>query len=466
LLSYFKLNDPFRLVPLLLLAFLFKLPVFFNLIQYAEVTHWFVIGEAMQGGSMYTNIWDGLAPFSASIYQAFTWLFGRSIIMLYVLGTLLTFIQAAIINNFSIRAKIFENNTYLPAFVYVLFTSSHPAFFTLSPTLMGLTFVLLGLGNLLSHVEFRAKQDIQIVMIGLYLGSSTLFYFPYIVVIPISLILLAFFTNTLLRRYFLLLFSNFFPIISAFLYYWIISDHPGYFIYNFIKTWNFNAYYPNIGWGLGVIILFIPLLFFVVGLLSFGNQRRLTNYQSRVVQFFFFLGVFLMSMLLIENPITHYSLVVYLVISTFVAVHFISLFKRTLYIILLNLFIIVGPFVSLWSATHNWFPQFDIKAPSLESNKAYQSIIKNKSIMVLGSAKDLYTEAKLAGPFYDWGLSKDFFAHLDYYDNIVFLHKQLRHAKPQVIIDLENIWPTIEKQLPLIAKEYYQVQSNVWVRRP
>jgi len=303
-------------------------------------------------------------------------------------------------------------------------------------------------------------------MIGLYFGSATLFYFPYVVIIPISLTLLIFFTNTLFRRYFLLAFASFFPLITSFFYYWVISDHPGYFMHNFIKIWNIDTYYSNIGWKLGVIILFIPLLFLVVGLISFGKQRRLTNYQSRIVQFFVLLGVFLMSMLLMENPISHYSLVVYLVISTFVSVHFISLFKRPLYTFLLNIVFLLGPFVSLWAATHNWLPQFKIDTHLVETIKPYKSIVKNKSVMVLGSAKDLYEEATLAGPFYDWGLSKDFFAQLDYYDNVVFLQNQLEHSNPQVIIDLENIWPQIERQLPLIAKKYDRIQTNVWARRP
>ena len=119
------------------------------------------------------------------------------------------------------RAKVYENNSYLPALIYVLFTSSHPALFTLSPALMGLTLVLLGLGNMLRHVEFRAKKDIQIIMIGLYFGMSSLFYFPYIVFIPISVMLLLIFTSTIGRRYFLLVFGGVFLSVGK------VSDHTG-----------------------------------------------------------------------------------------------------------------------------------------------------------------------------------------------------------------------------------------------
>lgn len=464
MLSFFKINDPFRLVPLALLVFLIKLPVFLNPIQYAEASHWFLIGEAMQSGYMYKDIWDGLGPFSASVYMVFTWLFERSTLTLLILGTVLTYFQAIIINNFSIRAKLYESNTYLPALVYILLTSSHPSFFSLSPSLMGLTFILLGLGKLLSHVEFRAKNDMHIILIGLYFGISVLFHFPYIIIIPISLLLLGLFSNTVLRRYFLLLFTSFTPMIAAYFYYWLKSDHPVYFIYNFILFNNFDVYYLNIGWRNGAIILFMALFFTAMGIISFGKQRRLTNYQFRVVQLFFILGILMMPILLLEKPITQYSLVVFVPIAAYFTVHFISLFKKPMLSTVLSFILFLSPVTILIGTNKNWFPQINT-TPDSSSLDYFKTMVKNKRVMVLGSAKSLYKNAELAGPFYDWGLSKPFFKELDYYDNLIFLQEQLTKSRPEVIIDLENNWTKISKRLPAIGKNYYLSQPNVWVRK-
>lgn len=418
----------------------------------------------MQSGSMYSDIWDGLAPLSAIIYQAFTWLFGRSAVMLLILGSVVTFFQAAIINTFSIKAKVFESNTYLPALIYVLFTSTHPSFFTLSPSLIGLTFILLGLGKLISHVEFRAKADIHIILIGLYFGISSLFYLPYIVIIPISIVLLALFSNTLLRRYFLLIFTSLAPIIIAYFYYWIKSDHSAYFISYFINSVVYNRHYVNIGWYFSIIILCYSFFFMILGIVSIGKQRRLNNYQFRIVQLFLVLGVLMMSILLLEKPITHYNLVVFIPFASFFTVHLIALFKRPVLTILLNIVLSVGPIFMLWSISHNWFPEVNT-SPDTTSLKRFESIVKNKRIMILGSAKHLYKDASLAGPFYDWGLSKTFIAELDYYDNLVFLQNALTKSEPEVIIDLENNWNKISKRLPMISKKYYLAQPNVWLRR-
>lgn len=463
MLSFFKINDPFRLVPIFLIAFLIKLPAYLNPIQFSEATHWFVIGEAMHSRTLYVDIWDGIAPFSAVVFQVIVWLFGRSILALYMLGTLLTFFQAAIFNNMLMRAKVFENNTYVPALIYVLFTSSHPGFFTLSPTLMGLTLVLLGLGNLLRHVEFRAKKDIQIIMIGLYFGIATLFYFPFVVFLIISVILLLVFTNTMGRRYFLLLFGGVFPLVTAFFYYWIKSDHPGYFINNFILFYNFSSNSNNVGWALGGYSLAVPALFMLLGLVSFGKQRRLTNYQTRIVQLFLLFGVLLLSMLTLEAPISYYSLVIYIPIFVFFTVHFTNLFKRAFYSNLLSVVLLAGVFLSLWATTFNW-GKFVVQESKPELAK-YAPIVRGRSTIIFGEGSTLYKEAKLAGPFYSWKLSKDFFENLTYYDNLIFLQDQLENSKPDVVIDLEGVWPEVEAKLPLVAKKYFQAEPHVWKRK-
>ncbi len=446
-----------------MLVFLLKLPTFLSPVVYPEAYHWFTIGEAMQAGnSMYIDVWDGLAPFSSTIYMVLTWLFERSILSLMLLGAFLTFLQAIIINNFSIQAKLFENNTYLPSLVYILITSSHPAFFTLSPILMGLTFVLLGLGKLLSHVEFRAKQDLHIILIGLYFGLAPLFYLPFVVIIPIGLVLLALFSNTIIRRYLLLIITSVTPLVIAFFYYWLINDRPVYFIHNFILMGYFDSYYLPITWVYGSSILGFGSFFMIIGILSFGKQRRLTNYQYRIVQLFFVLGGLMLFILLLEKPTTQYSLVIFIPIIIFFIVHLISLVRNIFFSSILASALFLGPPLLLWFISHQYITETST-TPDTSKIDNYRRIVKDKNIMVLGSAKDLYNEARLAGPFYDWGLSKSFFNELDYYDNLVFLKSHFDKSRPEVIIDLENNWTTISKRLPSVSKQYHQIKPNIWV---
>ena len=201
MLRFFKINDPYRLIAIFLIAFAIKIPFFINDCAYFEMQHWLIIGEAMKSGHMYVDIFDSLAPLAASTYWLLVLVFGKSTLMFHILGTFLLVIQAVIFNNLTISNKVYEQNTYLPAFVYLILASSHYALSVFSPVQIGMTFILLTFSKLLSHVEFRAKRDEQIMSIGLLIGIAVLFYLPFIIFLPIVLIILLVFTNTLKRRY-------------------------------------------------------------------------------------------------------------------------------------------------------------------------------------------------------------------------------------------------------------------------
>ena len=208
-LSFFKINDPYRLAAVFLVAIAIRMPFFIDPVYSTEQSYWLTIGESLQWGTMYIDIWDSMAPLAASVYWLVVLLFGKSVLALNILGTLLNFIIAVLINNMFISNKVYEQNTYLPAFVYIILSSLSPSLSSFSPLQMGMTFVLMALGNLLGHVEFRAKRDEQIMNIGLYQGMAVLFYFPLIVFIPITLILFITFTSTPGRRFFLFFIRQF-----------------------------------------------------------------------------------------------------------------------------------------------------------------------------------------------------------------------------------------------------------------
>ena len=127
---------------------------------------------------MYKGIFDPLGPLSTTVYAIVVWLFGKSILALQILGTTLMIIQAIIFNTLTIRNKVYEQNTYLPAFAYLIISATHYSLTVFSPIQLGMTFILLAFSELLSHVEFRAKRDEQIMSIGLMVGLASLFYLP------------------------------------------------------------------------------------------------------------------------------------------------------------------------------------------------------------------------------------------------------------------------------------------------
>jgi hypothetical protein len=118
-----------------------------------------LIGERMNDGAMlYVDIWDDIAPLSALVYKGINFAAGRALIAFQVLGLMVFYFQIFYINLIALRHKMYNENNYLPALFYGILGLLSFNMLTLSPVLMGMTFVLFSINNLLRHVESRNKR--------------------------------------------------------------------------------------------------------------------------------------------------------------------------------------------------------------------------------------------------------------------------------------------------------------------
>jgi hypothetical protein len=464
LLRFFKINDPYRLVAIFLIAFAIKIPFFTNDSAYFDMQHWLLIGEAMKSGHMYVDIFDSLSPLAATTYWLIVLVFGKSTLVLQILGTLLLVIQAIIFNNLTISNKVYEQNTYLPAFVYLILASSHYALSVFSPVQMAMTFILLAFSKLLSHVEFRAKRDEQIMSIGLLIGLAMLFYLPFILFLPIVLIILLFFTNTLKRRYIILIISALIPLFTAFGYYWLVNDELGYFIVNFVSPslkFDFSTL-VDIGLNVG---LFLPVLvFWLLGFITMPKQRRLNNYQSRLAQLFFITGILSLITLFYQFADIITGIILLVPVAAFFTTHMFFLIRRSL-IDFITLLIFLS-FILLTSYDSEFGIVGLTRTVSKEAkvDPELKALIKDKKLMVLGEKQQLYAYGSVATPFYDWSLSTPVVENLEYYDNVVFVKESVDRYKPEIILDYELKWRKILLHIPEFYQQYEEIRPFVWVR--
>ena len=462
LLSFFKINDPYRLVAIFLLLLLLRLPFLISPVELPEQGHWLTVGEGLKNGVMYKDIWDTLAPLAAFTYFLVVGLFGKSVLALNILGMFLNFFLAVILNDLANRNKIFEQNTYLPAFVFILLSSMHNIFSAFSPTQIGTLFVVLALGNLFGHIEFRAKQDEQIMNIGLYLGVAALFYFPLIMFVPIILALFIIFTSTRTRRYFLFILGSLLPLAFAFCYYWVMADESAFFSRNFLLPY-FRSDTIVTNW-MALITVAIPLLFFLIlGIISSQLQRRLTNFQTRLIQLFIVLCLLTPIVLLLTEDVRLELLFILLPVAALLCVHFLLLFRRGLVGEIVALVFALLPIFILFDSARNIIGLFYYEKEQVVEYE-HLDIITGKSMMVLGDRPGLYDHGKLGTTFYNWPLSKPFLQELDYYDNLVFIEESIVKWHPEVIVDIDRQWNNIRERLPLVAREFKQVRPGIWVR--
>ncbi len=213
LLRFFRINDPYRLLGLFILLILLGLPFF---IDPAPATlqelKSFVLGEAIRDGkSMYIQVFDSTAPWTAGTFGSINWLFGRSLFIQHVLALILIFFQAAFFAVLLIQNKAYNDNTYVPALVFGLLCFFSFDLLSFSPELLASTVLLLALNNLFKEIEFRIQRDEIILNLGVFLGVATLFIFSYIVFLFGTIFILFLFTRLSARKLLLLLFGFILP---------------------------------------------------------------------------------------------------------------------------------------------------------------------------------------------------------------------------------------------------------------
>ena len=98
-----------------------------------------------------------------------------------------------------LKNKIFSENNNLPALFFVLCAVAIPDFMVLSPQIMSLPFLLMGLSKILDRIA-NETTDVLFLYTGIHVGIATLFYPPAITYFFIFLISFFLFSSSKLRR--------------------------------------------------------------------------------------------------------------------------------------------------------------------------------------------------------------------------------------------------------------------------
>ena len=195
----------------------------------------------------------------------------------YIIGILLVFVHAVLINVIVSQFRMANEISLLPGLCYILLASSIPEFLNLSPLLLANTFFIIALFELFG--SFRQKSVIaNIFNVGFWLGVGSLFYFSEII-----FILFAFFSSSILRTFRL---NEALIILIGFAVPYILSGT--YFFWNdqFLWFWE-SQFYNNLGffdfelvynWETYSKLGFFALLF-IITFISGGSYTAKKNLQ-------------------------------------------------------------------------------------------------------------------------------------------------------------------------------------------
>jgi hypothetical protein len=213
LIRYFRINDPYRLVGLLILLLIIYIPLFIyhSPVSVPELKNLLLGEKQNEGYRMYTDVVDNTAPLAAWTHEILDSLFGRSLLARHVLAFVIIFLQSAYVGILFITKKVFSENTFIPSFLFsLLFFFSYDTL-SLSNELLGAGFLLLALNNLFQEIEFRHERDESIFNVGLCISLASLFAFSFIVYLVCAIIILLLFTRSDIRKYLLLIFGFLLP---------------------------------------------------------------------------------------------------------------------------------------------------------------------------------------------------------------------------------------------------------------
>jgi hypothetical protein len=463
LLSFFRVNDPYRILLIFLILLAIRFPY---LIVGQDLTQtdllYLAIGEALaEGKVMYRDFWEVISPLSAGTYYVTNLLFGKSALALEVLSMLLIIFQAAIFNQLLLRNKSYNENTYVPALVYVLCMNGFVSFNSLSPALLSLTFIIPTFNYLFQRIEQKTSDQI-FVNTGWLLGVASLFYLPSGVFLVATCLTLVLFTNTILRRYFLLLLGYFLPIILAWVFYLWKSGEVE-FINFFLLSFRYvsqRIYFDQSF----ILILIVPVLFFLFAIGRIISYRRYVNYQVRyiyVILFFMLFGLFSIPLVRHLSP---EALVVFVPGLAFFLAHYFLLAKKKFSTEFI--FIIYG----LFTLYFYYQPLLDINFKAFQAD--YSAFLvpgsltskDSKKAMVISSDYSYYLDHRPVTPYVHPDLSALHLRRLEFYDNLSQIHEQITHNKPEVIIDDLDWMKDVFERIPVLKSDYKQEGKSTWVR--
>src|ERR1700761_2526085 len=113
MIAFFRSLDPLKFIVLVFLLLAIRLPLILMGVPLIEPElYWMIIGEKMKGGfSMYTDIWDTLAPFSAATYYILSLIAAKSQLLLQIISFLLVLLHAVIFTYIGNMHNIFKEKT-------------------------------------------------------------------------------------------------------------------------------------------------------------------------------------------------------------------------------------------------------------------------------------------------------------------------------------------------------------------
>ncbi|XOV92647.1 MAG: hypothetical protein ACFHWX_20875 [Bacteroidota bacterium] len=453
MLQLFRLNDPYRLVLIFIILLIIRgVWLIYGLPLPLFGFKWQLLGSWLsQDHLIYADSYDYTGPLSAFVYKWLVILFGTGRWVHIILSTILIILQAGILNTIFIRNKAFHENTYVIAFLYVILMSGVMDFYTLSPQLMAITFIIISINNIFRRIDNQATDEMFLTS-GFYTGIATFFYLPAAIFLISYLISFLLFSTAIARRLILLSFGALIVYLIIWGYFfWYGADshfHESFFEAGFLRDKIFYLRYTEF------FIQSAAILFSAFLSLSILFTSRFTNFQQKIqrVMLIFLISAF--GCILLSPELSGAEIIFTIPSIAFFLTHYVLLLRRrwtrALIPHLLILLILVFPFI--------WMKHLRIDELFVKGDSPYQE----ERIMLIGSDLSIYKGNTIASPFIDEYVSRKRMEGLKYYNDATKIFDTMQSANADIIIDRWDYFPKMIEIFPELGKQYSKEAKNVY----
>ena len=458
MLSFFRVNDPFRLIGIgvylliLSLVYLLLFPFPFTSTQLT----WVLLGERVGDGLLlYKDIIDDTGPLAAGFFTIVDVIFGRSQLAYELIGRALILFQILYWNSILIKFRAFEENTYLPAIIMAALFHFSFDMLSLSPTLLGSSFLILALGQLFSQTVLQKETSESTLLIGLYAGVATGFQPNYLIFLPYLIFTGIAISGFSFRQLMLSLIGYFLPLLLVSVYYFwneglveAIEIWPLSFLTT--KT-NFQSIFD---W---IILGAFPVLLALIGYFIASVLRASTINQQKQRQLVVLWLIFSAFEFFLIKRQAGYQLVIFIPALTYLITQFFINFRKgvvantTFYLLIFGL-----PAVCWWY----WQTYSNSNYLIRETTEVYES-----SLMIMGNDLKPYQKSSLGGPFLNYELSKIYLEKDRGLAEKAKIYQLLQTQKAKQVLDPNGDFKTLLEQFPSLQKEYKATKPGVFELR-
>lgn len=426
---------------------------------------WLLLGERMADGNMmYRDILDDSGPFSATVFWGLYVLFGKSLLANKILAAVFLVLQITYLNYLFNQYKSFEETTYVPAFVAVILVHLSFDLLSLSPALMGSTFIVFALGQLFSQTVLQKEGSDSVLLTGIFSGIAVCFHFPLVFFLPYMIVVGIIISGFTFRQLLVSLSGYLLPVLICSVYYFWKDALPD-FISKYILTARTADIYIHVRLRDILILYAAPVLFSFLGLFLGAVLRSLTVNQQKQVQLMMFFFVFAAASFLLTNRRAPYQFIIMLTPFTyFISMLFLSLKKGNLNNGLSIAFLALVPLIGL-----GWLTIKTLKDDLGDYGvypKEQHRITENKKVLVLSDDLAYFKKAKQATPYLNYHLTRELLSSIDNLPEISLAYKNISKDLPDVVVDEDGVFEAFLEKAPLLKEKfeksgkYYLLKSS------